>query len=101
MAQFLAFGNLTADGNDLSIQAWFNDVNNHIRASRTSGRVYHGNATEAGYPQVCASSLPMKSLPGFRAGSRESPARRSHSSANAAETKRSGPWIMMARISTS
>jgi TolB protein len=46
MAQFLAFGNLTASGNDLSIEAWFNDVNNPS-APPVVGRVYHGNATEA------------------------------------------------------
>ena len=46
MAQFLAFGNLAANGNDLSIQAWFNDVNN-ASAPPVVGRVYHGDATEA------------------------------------------------------
>ena len=47
-AQFLAFGNLTADGNALSIQAWFNDVSNPSAPPVVVvGRVYQGKATEA------------------------------------------------------
>ena len=45
-AQFLAFGNLTATGNDLNIAAWFNDVRN-AAAPPVVGRVYHGTMTEA------------------------------------------------------
>lgn len=45
-AQFLAFGNLTANGNSLSIQAWFYDVHNPS-APPVVGRVYQGEATEA------------------------------------------------------
>jgi TolB protein len=44
-SQFLAFGNLTADGNDLSIQAWFQDVRN-LAAPPIVGRVYHGAVSE-------------------------------------------------------
>jgi TolB protein len=45
-AQFLAFGNFTITGNDLSIAAWFNDVRN-AAAPPVVGRVYHGATTEA------------------------------------------------------
>ena len=45
-AQFLAFGNFTAAGNDLTIAAWLNDVRN-AAAPPVVGRVYHGAATEA------------------------------------------------------
>jgi TolB protein len=44
-AQFLAFGNLTANGNDLSIQAWFQDVRN-LAAPPIIGRVYRGAVSE-------------------------------------------------------
>ncbi len=44
-AQFLAFGNLTAEGNDLSIQAWFQDVRNPA-APPIVGRVYRGMVSE-------------------------------------------------------
>jgi TolB protein len=44
-AQFLAFGNLTAEGNDLAIQAWFQDVRN-LAAPPIVGRVYRGAVTE-------------------------------------------------------
>jgi len=47
-AQFLAFGNLTADGNDLSIQAWFQDLRS-LSAPPIVGRVYRGPVSE---PQV-------------------------------------------------
>lgn len=40
-AQFLAFGNLTANGDMLEIQAWFNDVQNPT-APPVVGKVYHG-----------------------------------------------------------
>lgn len=40
-AQFLAFGNLTANGDMLEIQAWFYDVQNPS-APAVVGRVYHG-----------------------------------------------------------
>jgi TolB protein len=45
-AQFLAFGNSTLNGNDLSIEAWFNDVRN-AAAPPIIGRVYRGAGTEA------------------------------------------------------
>jgi TolB protein len=44
-AQFLAFGNLTAEGNDLSIQAWFEDLRNPS-APPIVGQVYHGAVSE-------------------------------------------------------
>jgi TolB protein len=44
-AQFLAFGNLTAAGNDLTIQAWFQDVRN-LAAPPIVGRVYRGVVSE-------------------------------------------------------
>jgi len=44
-AQFLAFGNLTAEGNDLAIQAWFQDVRNPA-APPVVGRVYRGVVSE-------------------------------------------------------
>jgi TolB protein len=47
-AQFLAFGNLTADGNDLSIQAWFQDLRS-LSAPPIVGQVYRGAVSE---PQV-------------------------------------------------
>jgi TolB protein len=43
-AQFLAFGNLNASGNSLTIQAWFYDVHNPS-APPVVGRVYQGAAT--------------------------------------------------------
>ncbi len=45
-AQFLAFGNFTVAGNDLTVAAWFNDVRN-AAAPPVVGRVYHGAATDA------------------------------------------------------
>jgi TolB protein len=45
-AQFLAFGNLTGNGTDLSIEAWFYDVQNPA-APPVVGRVYRGQTTEA------------------------------------------------------
>ncbi len=45
-AQFLAFGNLTSGGTDLSIEAWFYDVQN-VSAPPVVGRVYRGQATAA------------------------------------------------------
>jgi TolB protein len=47
-AMFLAFGNLTANGNDLSIQAWFQDLRN-ISGPPIIGQVYRGAVSE---PQV-------------------------------------------------
>jgi TolB protein len=44
-AQFLAFGNLTAEENDLAIQAWFQDVRN-LAAPPIVGRVYRGAVSE-------------------------------------------------------
>lgn len=44
-AQFLAFGNLAAEGNDLTIQAWFQDVRN-LAAPPIVGRVYRGAVSE-------------------------------------------------------
>jgi TolB protein len=44
-AQFLAYGNLTAEGNDLTIQAWFQDVRN-LAAPPIVGRVYRGAVSE-------------------------------------------------------
>src|SRR4029077_3854929 len=45
-AQFLACGGLTANGNDLVIEAWFYDVMNQS-APPVVGRVYRGQASEA------------------------------------------------------
>jgi TolB protein len=47
-AQFLAYGNLSAEGNDLSVQAWFQDLRNPS-APPIIGRVYRGAVSE---PQV-------------------------------------------------
>jgi TolB protein len=47
-AQMLAFGNLTTTGNDMEIQAWFNDVRDASRPP-VIGKVYRGVATD---PQV-------------------------------------------------
>jgi TolB protein len=44
-AQFLAFGNLTAEGNNLSIQAWFQDLRSPT-APPIFGRVYPGAVSE-------------------------------------------------------
>ena len=44
-AQFLAYGNLTANANDLEIQAWFQDVRN-LAAPPIIGRVYRGAVSE-------------------------------------------------------
>jgi TolB protein len=44
-AQMLAFGNLTATGNDAQIQAWLNDVRDASRPPLI-GKVYRGAATE-------------------------------------------------------
>jgi TolB protein len=44
-AQFLAYGNLTAEENDLTIQAWFQDVRN-LAAPPIVGRVYRGAVSE-------------------------------------------------------
>ncbi len=43
--QFLAFGNLTAEANDLTIQAWFQDMRNPS-APPIIGRVYRGAVSE-------------------------------------------------------
>jgi TolB protein len=45
LAQFLAFGNLTAEGNDLAIQAWFQDLRNPS-APPIIGQVYRGAVSE-------------------------------------------------------
>lgn len=45
-AHFLAFGNLTAFANDLSIQAWFYDLRN-TSAPPILGRVYRGQVDDA------------------------------------------------------
>jgi TolB protein len=47
-AQFLAFGNLTASENELSVQAWFQDLRN-LSAPPIIGQVYRGAVSE---PQV-------------------------------------------------
>ena len=47
-AQFLAFGNLTASGNELSVQAWFQDLRS-LSAPPIIGQVYRGPVSE---PQV-------------------------------------------------
>jgi TolB protein len=44
-AQFLAFGNLTATGDMVEIQAWFNDVQN-ASAPPVVGKVYRGAAQD-------------------------------------------------------
>ena len=45
-AQLLAFGNLSASGNDLEIQAWLNDVRN-ASLPPVIGKVYRGQVSDA------------------------------------------------------
>ena len=45
-AELLGFGNLTASGNDLQIQAWMYDVRN-ASMPPLIGKVYHGEVTDA------------------------------------------------------
>jgi TolB protein len=45
-AQLLAFGNLTASGNDLVIEAWLSDVRN-AQAAPVLGKRYRGEVTDA------------------------------------------------------
>src|ERR1700680_4682853 len=44
--QLLAFGNLSASGNSMEIQAWLNDVRN-ASLPPVIGKVYRGDATDA------------------------------------------------------
>ena len=100
-AQFLAFGNLTATRQRPGDSGLVLRRAQHVRARRWSGRVYHGEATEAQIRAVRAPVCRRDHRPAFRRRCRESPARRSPSSATAAATRKSGPWITTAQISTS
>ncbi len=89
-----------SNGSNVEIQAWLNDVRD-ASLPPVIGKVYRGRGHRY---RRCASSrisLRMKSSANFPADCRESPPRKSPSSAIAAATRKSGPWITTAKISIS
>ena len=99
-AQALAFGNLNASGNSLAIQAWLNDVKN-TSAPPMIAKIYRGEVTDAQvriFAHQFADEIIMK-LSGGLSGI--STTQIAFVSTRAAAIKKSGPWIMTARISTS